>query len=146
MNDVVADELAIRHLVSAYADAVNRRDKALWASTWAEESVWDLSALSAEGKADIVQLWEGAMAGFEFVAQIVHQGTLEIDGDQATGRWYLQENLKPVNSTEGRFSLGTYVDEYVKQEGRWLFSSRKYHVFYSEEGEGVTAGAVTPIP
>ncbi|MEK9871659.1 MAG: nuclear transport factor 2 family protein [Gammaproteobacteria bacterium] len=146
MSDAVADELAIRHLVSAYADAVNRRDKALWASTWAEESVWDLSAFSAEGKANIVQLWEGAMAGFEFVAQIVHQGTLEIDGDQATGRWYLQENLKPVNSTEGRFSLGTYGDEYVKQEGRWLFSSRKYHVFYSEEGEGVTAGAVTPIP
>ena len=74
MSDAVADELAIRHLVSAYADAVNRRDKALWASTWAEESVWDLSAFSAEGKANIVQLWEGAMAGFEFVAQIVHQG------------------------------------------------------------------------
>jgi len=146
MSDAVAVELAIRHLVSAYADAVNRRDKALWASTWAEDSVWDLSALSAEGKDNIVQLWEGAMAGFEFVAQIVHQGTVEIDGDRATGRWYLQENLKPVNSAEGRFSLGTYVDEYVKEGGKWLFASRKYHVFYSEEGPGVTAGTVTPIP
>ena len=57
MSDAVADELAIRHLVSAYADAVNRRDKALWASTWAEESVWDLSAFSAEGKANICLLY-----------------------------------------------------------------------------------------
>ena len=42
MANPVADELEIRQLVAAYADAVNRRDQDLWASTWAEECQWTL--------------------------------------------------------------------------------------------------------
>lgn len=146
MNNPVEDELSIRQLVAAYADAVNRRDQELWASTWSEHGVWDLSVLSAEGKDKIVELWVGAMGGFAFVAQLVYQGTLEISGDSATGRWYLSEYLKNADGAGGRFTIGTYADEYVKQGGKWLFSRRSYHVIYSEEGPEVTAGAVTPIP
>ena len=33
-TDLVEDELAIRHLVATYSDAVSRRDQELWNSTF----------------------------------------------------------------------------------------------------------------
>ncbi len=146
MSQSVADELAIRHLVAAYADAVNRRDEALWASTWAEQSVWDLRGNKFEGRGAIVEMWRGAMASFEFVVQLVYQGTLEIGEDTATGRWNLCEHLRPQNADNGLFNIGSYADEYVKIDGQWLFSCRSYHVLYSDEGRGDMSGTAIPLP
>ena len=51
----MSDEYAIRQLVEKYADAVNRVDKEDWASTWCEDSEWDLSSMPAvTGKDAIV--------------------------------------------------------------------------------------------
>ena len=87
MSNPLEDELAIRHLVAAYADAVNRRDGPLLASTWAEGSVWDLMGNEIAGKDAVVAMWTKAMSGFDFVVQLVYQGTIEINGASATGRW-----------------------------------------------------------
>ncbi|MBL6689389.1 MAG: nuclear transport factor 2 family protein [Pseudomonadales bacterium] len=130
------DEHAIRHLVAAYADAVNRRDGDLWASTWADNSTWVLRGNPFEGKATILDTWHGAMGSFEFVVQLVYQGTLEVDGERATGRWYLTEHLRPQGSDEGRYTVGVYEDEYVKESGTWLFSKRSYEVLYEDETNG----------
>ncbi|MBT4160740.1 MAG: nuclear transport factor 2 family protein [Gammaproteobacteria bacterium] len=131
---MVEDELAIRHLVAAYADGVNRRDQELWASTWSESSSWTLPGTTVEGKEAVVGLWVAAMGGLEFVVQLVHQGTLEINGDKATGRWYLTEHLRAQGASDTRTSVGTYKDEYVRENGSWLFANRVYEVLYSDEG------------
>ncbi len=36
------DRLAIRELLEAYADAVNRCDAVGWGATWAEDAEWSL--------------------------------------------------------------------------------------------------------
>jgi hypothetical protein len=95
MGNTVEDELAIRELVSLYADAVNRVDEEQWADTWTENAEWSLPMATVEGKTQIVGLWVQAMSSFEFVAQLVYQGVVEIDGNKATGRWYLC--LIPIN-------------------------------------------------
>ena len=56
MSNPAEDELAIRHLVAAYADAVNRRDGPLWASTWADDGVWDLMGNEITGKDAVVDI------------------------------------------------------------------------------------------
>ena len=146
MSNPVADELEIRHLVAAYADAVNRRDQELWASTWSEQGAWSLpGAGSFSGKEAVVGLWVQAMSGFDFVAQLVYQGTIEIDGDKATGRWYLCEHLRPAGSEDGMFNIGSYKDEYIKEEGNWRFASRDYHIMYNDEGKGNMSGMVIPF-
>lgn len=146
MPNPVEDELAIRHLVSVYADAVNRRDEALWSSTWAEDGVWDLMGNPVAGRETIVSTWKSAMAGFSFVVQLVYQGTVHIDGDQATGRWYLAEHLRPVDSDAGLFNIGSYLDVYTRQDGSWTFKRRGYQVLYNDEGKGDMSGMVLPFP
>ena len=146
MSNPVEDELAIRHLVAVYADAVNRRDGLLWASTWAEDGVWDLMGNVITGKDAVVAMWTNAMNGFEFVVQLVYQGTLEIDGASATGRWYLAEHLRPQGSQSGRFNVGTYADKYQRVDDEWLFTRRTYNVLYNDEGKGDMSGIVIPLP
>lgn len=147
MANPVEDELAIRHLVNAYADAVNRVDKDLWASTWAEDGTWELpGAGEFSGRDNIVGLWTQAMGGFQFVAQLIYNGTLEVNGDSATGRWYLAEHLRPQGSDGGMFNIGTYADEYVKVNGEWKFKTRRYHVLYNDEGKGDMTGMINPLP
>ena len=54
----MSDKEEIRNLVEKYADAVNRVDKEDWASTWAEDAVWDLSSMPpVKGKNAIVELY-----------------------------------------------------------------------------------------
>ena len=147
MSNEVEDQLAIQQLVSVYADAVNRRDESLWSSTWAEDCAWSLpGAGTFTGKEAVVGLWVQAMTGFEFVAQLIYQGTVEIDENNASGRWYLCEHLRPAGSADGMFNIGTYKDEYVKQDGRWLFSKRDYQIMYNDEGKGNMSGMVIPFP
>ena len=87
------DEQEIRNLVARYADAVCRRDQDDWSATWAEDGVWQLpGAPETQGRDNIVQLWAGAMAGFPFVAQLIQNGTVEVDGENATGRWYISSS------------------------------------------------------
>ena len=94
MTSPAPDELAIRSLVARYADAVNRYDEALWAGTWAVNGVWDLAGMVVEGRKAVVDFWRNAMGSFEFAIQLVYQGTIEIEGDSASGRWYLTETLR----------------------------------------------------
>lgn len=146
MSNPGEDELAIRHLVAVYADAVNRRDESLWASTWADDGIWDLMGNEITGKDAVVDMWNNAMKGFEFVVQLVYQGTLQIDSASATGRWYLAEHLRPQGSQSGRFNIGTYADKYQRIDGKWLFTRRTYNILYNDEGKGDMSGMVIPLP
>ncbi|MEZ5558993.1 MAG: nuclear transport factor 2 family protein [Pseudomonadales bacterium] len=142
----MSDRREIRDLVARYADAVCRRDQAAWADTWAEDGLWQLpSAPETRGRDNIVALWAGAMAGFPFVAQLVHNGTVEVDGDSATGRWYLTEHLKFAQGG-GMFNIGVYQDRYVKTAAGWKFAERHYSVLYNDKGTGDMSGDVNPFP
>ena len=136
-----ADELAIRDLVARYIDAVNRYHQADWTATWSESATWNLMGMEVDGRDAIVGLWQGAMQSFDFALMMLNSGTLEIDGDTASGRWYITEHIKP---TEGdpNITLGVYDDRYVKENGQWLFAHRHYNVIY--QGAADYSGNYTP--
>lgn len=119
------DRLAIRELVAAYADAVNRRDAGRWGSLWAEDATWDLMGRTVAGRTAIVALWEGAMAGYAFVGFFCDLGHLDLDGDRATGRVWTHETLETTDGTLTR-PLGRYDDRYVRVDGQWRFAERRF--------------------
>ena len=112
----MSDKEEIRNLVEKYADAVCRRDEKDWSSTWHENAVWDLGSMPpVEGKKAIVELWVQAMSGFPFAGQLIQNGTVEVDGDKATGRWYITEHLQfaekdDAGNPTGMFNIGVYQD------------------------------------
>jgi ketosteroid isomerase-like protein len=124
-----ADELAIRTLVARYADAVMRRDASLLGVTYAPDAVWDLAGTVAAGGDEIVALWQRLMAKFDLVLQTVHSGTVTVNGDQGTGRWYVSE-LNRNHRGDGSLMVGVYDDSYVRLGSGWRFSSRRFRFLY----------------
>ena len=123
------DELAIRNLVARYADAVNRRDEALWRSTWAADGEWLILGYQPHGRDEVVALWRELMGAFSFVLQLIHSGNVDIGDDRATGRWYMSEVWKRADGTAG-LTVGVYQDFYAHAEGEWRFSRRRIDLLY----------------
>jgi len=132
----IASELAIRDLVGRYADAVNRRDRNDWAKVWAEDGEWVLpdmmntgEPMIMKGRDKVVEAWFNTMQLFSFVAHIVYSGTIDVQGDTASARWYLSENLIGADGTHTTM-FGVYNDENVKVEGKWLYKRRVFRPIY----------------
>jgi hypothetical protein len=121
----IEDQLAIRVLHDSYADAVFRRDADSWGSNWAEDGRWHLMGTTVEGRESIVTLWNGAMAGFAFVAFFSQCAAIEIEGEKAVGRVFTHEVLEGSDGALSR-PIGRYDDHYVKRGGRWLYEERRY--------------------
>lgn len=120
-----ADDIAaIRALHDCYADAVNRVDAEGWASLWAEDAVWNLMGHEVSGRAAIGAMWKGAMAGFSFVGFFSQPGAIVVSGNRGEGRVWTHEIL--VDADGERRPLGQYEDQYVKQDGSWLFQQRRF--------------------
>ena len=133
----IAAELAIRNLVGQYADAVNRRDKDDWAKVWTEDGVWVLPDLMNTGdhkimkvRENVVDVWYNTMQLFSFVMHIVYSGTIDVQGNTATSRWYISENLIGTDGTHMTL-FGVYNDENVKIEGKWLYKKRVFRPIYT---------------
>lgn len=135
------DELAIRNLVARYSDAVNRRDAAVWGDTWAEDATWKIMGMEPQGRETIVKLWEQLMGGFPFVVQMPSEGLVTVDGDTATGRFYLHEWGKGPDGT-GMLTLGVYHDTFQRDPDGWRFSERDFNSMYTGPADmsGTPAG------
>ncbi len=126
--DQVADEMAIRGLAHAFADAVNRRDAAAFESLWDDNGVWEIGAplhSKAEGSKSIADQFLKLLDAMEFFVQQVHSAVVTIDGDRAKSRWSVQETGRrrdggPYNNH------AFYEDEMVKRDGSWRFVRRNY--------------------
>ena len=129
----VEDRLAIHELVVSYGDAVTQRDADAWGANWAEDGFWSMPDFPGwekmEGRDTIVSTWVEAMKGFPLNINIQTLGSLKVDGDRATGRTYTSELVTPQGGETHRVT-GQYDDEFVKQDGRWLFKSRVFKVLH----------------
>lgn len=130
MANDFADKVEIQTLAQRYADAVMRRDAEDWGNTWAEDGVWYLGMPTPiEGREAIVGLWNKAMGGYPVVLHIVQPGIIEVNGDTATARFYIQENIVDGDGNH-IWVVGVYNDELTKATGEWKFKLRKFDTLY----------------
>jgi uncharacterized protein (TIGR02246 family) len=117
----------IRKLKARYAAACDDNYNAdAIAELFAEDAVWDAGALGhAEGRAAIRKLFSGVAKFFPFAMHFLMNPNIEVDGERATGQWYL---LQPGTLAKGNQAVwldALYQDEYVRIDGRWLFKRMK---------------------
>ena len=123
------DQLALKNLMATYVDAVNRRDGETWATTWAPDARWNLMGTDVVGRDNIVALWQQMMASFEFAVMMPSSCLFEINGNEASGHWYLQEFTRDLEGNSASI-LSRYLDTYQKRDGHWLYQSREVSFIY----------------
>jgi uncharacterized protein (TIGR02246 family) len=129
----LADRQLIQELNATYGDAVSRRDEAAFAATWAEDAVWHLPWLDpVEGRDAIVALWLAQMANYPFHNFSFYMGTIEVDGDRATGRKWTTELVVNARGESGRVT-GRYDDDYVRRDGDWLYARKVFTPLHGME-------------
>jgi ketosteroid isomerase-like protein len=137
----VADRLAIRELVDAYAYCADRRDAAGQMALFTADTEFlvymDVSNESPtqhlRGRAALAPVFD-ELNTYLTTMHFNGQSTAVLDGDHASGVTYcLAHHLKADGSARSLMVAAIrYLDSFVKRDGSWFFSRRKLMVDWTE--------------
>jgi len=129
----IADSVQIEALRGEFTDAVMMRDYDRGASLFTPDGVVRIPHINAElaGREQLRAGGERLQGLWEYFVQTTHPGTIQLDGDTASGRAYLQELGR---SRDGRSELNyaVYHDRYQRTADGWKFTERVYEVGYHD--------------
>lgn len=129
------DHVGVTRLLSAYADAVTRRDWDAFDGLFLPDCVMALDlvsrpSLEVVGPDALAEFVAGAIERFEFFEFVVlnHYVDLWPGGDRAAaaGRVFMCELRQLHGETRRTDAYGRYDDTYAKVGGRWMFAGRRY--------------------
>ena len=137
----VADRLAIRELVDAYAYCADRRDATGQMSLFTEDADFlvymdsrnPVPTQHLHGREALAPVFD-ELNTYEATMHFNGQSTTTLDGDRATGVSYcLAHHVKADGSARSLMIAAIrYLDSFVKHEGTWFFSQRKLMVDWTE--------------
>ena len=133
-----ADRLAIRELIDAYARCADRRDAkgqmALFTADTRFLVFMDATATEPtqelHGRDSLAPVFDN-LNTYAATTHFNGQSTLSLDGDRASGESYcLAHHLKATEDGQRTLMVASirYLDDFVKQDGRWLFAERRLMV------------------
>ena len=137
-----ADRLAIRELVDAYAHCADRRDAAGQMALFTEDTHFvvfmdhfsDVPTMDLHGRGSLAPVFEN-LNSYAVTMHFNGQSTVVLDGDRATGESYcLAHHLSIAEDGQRTMMIASirYLDEFVRQGGRWLFAERRLMVNWTE--------------
>jgi ketosteroid isomerase-like protein len=121
----VADRVEIEALRGEFSDAVMMNDHDRFASLFTPDGVVRiaLAGIDAVGREQIRALGQRRQTISEYFLQTTHPGTIQIDGDTATGRAYLSE-LARLRDGSSQLNYFVYHDRYQRTPDGWKFAER----------------------
>ncbi len=136
-----ADRLAIRELIDAYAHCADRRDAAGQMALFTEDTAFHVFMDSRSPEPSYVLHGRAALAPvfadlnqYRATTHFNGQSKVRLDGDRATGESYCIAHHLTVDGEKRTLMLASirYLDEFVKQEGVWLFAERRLMVDWTD--------------
>jgi len=117
---LVKDELEIRALAEKFSDAANHKDGAQFQSLWAEEGIWKIGPpinMEFKGKEKMGSSVTHMLVLWDFFVQLSGSGAVNINGDKATARFYVNEIARKADDKSGNYNLSVYEDELTMENG-----------------------------
>ena len=137
----VADRLAIRELIEAYAHCADRRDaegqKALFTTDTRFAVYMDGDRAEPtyvlEGREALTPVFDD-LNRYDATTHFNGQSTVALNGHRATGESYCLAHHLYTEDGERKLMVASlrYLDTFVKTDGTWLFAERKLIVDWTE--------------
>jgi ketosteroid isomerase-like protein len=127
----IVDRFEIEALRGEFTDAVMTRDFDRFAALFTEDGAWRIPYINVElvGREQIRAGFERMQGLWEYFVQTSHPGTIEVDGDCASGRAYLQE-LGRMRDGRSEMNFAVYHDRLRRTPDGWRFTERVYEIRY----------------
>jgi ketosteroid isomerase-like protein len=127
----IADRVEIEALRGEFTDAVMMRDYDRVASLFTPDGVWRMPKIPVElAGQEQIRAWGQRVPAFvDYLVQTSHPGTIQLDGDTASGRAYICE-LIGLRDASSELNYAIYHDRYQRTGGGWKFTERSYEVRY----------------
>jgi ketosteroid isomerase-like protein len=121
----IADRVEIEALRGEFTDAVMMNDHDRLASLFTPDGTVriPLAGIEAAGREQIRAMGEGRQGMTDYFVQTTHPGTIQLDGDTATGRAYLSE-LAHGRDGSSHLNYFVYHDRYQRTGDGWKFAER----------------------
>src|ERR1700748_1511317 len=139
----VADRLAIRELVEAYAHRADRREAKGQMSLFTADTHFVVFINAKDPTPSMELHTREALAPvfadlnkYDATTHFVGQSTIfTLTADRATGEAYCLAHHVTIDGGKRRLMLASlrYLDTFVKMEGAWLFAERLLYVDWVEE-------------
>jgi ketosteroid isomerase-like protein len=140
-SEEMADRVAIRELVDAYADCADRRDAKGQMALFTPDThfVVYMDAKSAipsqelHGRESLAPVFEN-LNSYAVTTHFNGQSTVQLDGDRATGVSYCLAHHVTRRDDGDNLMIASirYLDTFVRQDGEWYFAERKLMVDWIE--------------
>ena len=129
----VADRVEIEALRGEFTDAAVLRDYNRLASLFTPGGALRMPNIPVElvGQEEICAWGERVRALVDFLVQNTHPGTIQLDGDTASGRAYMSELGRTRDGHQG-LNYAIYHDRYQRTGDGWKFTERVYEVRYED--------------
>jgi len=127
----IADRVEIEALRGEFTDAAMMRDRPRFAALFTANGALRMPDIPVElvGPEEILAGGERLQAQWDFFVQTTHPGSIQLDGDTATGRAYMQELVRTIDGREV-LNFAIYHDRYERTADGWKFAERVYEVRY----------------
>ena len=127
----IADRVEIEALRGEFTDAAMMRDYGRLALLFTPDGALRMPNIPADlASQEEIRAWgERVPALVDYLVQTTHPGTVQLDGDTASGRAYIQELIRGRDGrTELNFAI--YHDRYQRTGDGWKFTERVFEVRY----------------
>jgi len=141
----IADRVEIEALRGEFTDGAMMRDYDRVAALFTPDGALRMPNIPAEliGPEQIRAFGRQVPQIVEFLVQTTHPGTIQLAGDTATGRAYLQE-VGRTRDGRSELNFAIYHDRYRRTADGWKFTERVYQVRYHDTtplaGQGSPVG------
>jgi ketosteroid isomerase-like protein len=146
--DEAADRLAIRELIDAYARCADRRDAAAQMALFTDDchfvvymnATLDEPTQELNGRDVLAPVFDN-LNTYVSTTHFNGQSTVVLDGERATGESYcLAHHLSVGEDGQRTMMIAAlrYLDQFVKQNGAWMFTERRLVVDWTETRPSAT--------
>lgn len=132
----VADHLALRQLKHEYCHRIDGGDYEGWVDLFTDDgSFVRVGTDRFEGRPELLSFAEDVFdPGFAHTAHHVTDPVVDVDGDAASGRWYLFLQFATPDGGGG-WKQAVYEDEFRNVDGAWRIDTVNLHLQASESHE-----------
>jgi uncharacterized protein (TIGR02246 family) len=126
----MSDRLEIEALRGEFTDAGMTYDLDRFASLFTDDGVWRIPGAAEFFSRTEIRAGIERLRGFwDYFVQTTHPGTIQLDGDTATGRAYIAE-FGRLRDGSSHSNYAVYHDRYRRTPDGWRFAERTYEIRY----------------